>query len=373
MMSVSAVMAELVVTPYGAVQYRLRAEFSSYTFEGDADDLGTFDYSNRLCLRFGMRAEFDEQFSAHFRIGNDWGSPENVNFGSNRNGSNLYLHLAYFRWNPGPAFLEAGIVPLRSHGALDLFERSIRVTAGGNNRYVDAIINGWANQNHSMAGLKLGMPILKREDINVSMELFQSVLDPRIQSVSRLNADSDPALNPAAVILVLSMPIGIGSLNITPQFVGVPNRFYTSGLVEEGEHEFIFGLAGSYKFNSAVTLTFKGAYGMVDNGNAASSNDTNAILFKDQGMLFGLGATVKVGPGNIQFAIDYNHTEDTEKDLSDVGYLWTDLRYAWKFHPRVTFTPRYRTYTRMFNVAVGGGELKTRFGNRFELIVEGSF
>ncbi|MDR2728624.1 MAG: hypothetical protein LBB56_05775, partial [Chitinispirillales bacterium] len=124
-----AAMADLEVTPYGAAQYRLRFEHGMFMPDADgADNLGTFDYSNRLCLRVGLKAKVDDQFSAQFQIGNDWGAAENVQWTSNRakgGNSTLYMQLAFFKWNPGAYFIEAGIVPLNSNGALDLMERSL--------------------------------------------------------------------------------------------------------------------------------------------------------------------------------------------------------------------------------------------------------
>jgi hypothetical protein len=381
----SAVMAQTQVTPYGASQYRLR--FQGNTMTNSADEtFSSFDYSNRLCWRVGLRAKVDDQFSAQFQIGNDWGAAENVSWNANnsprgralsgisltRNAEgdvtgaslvgahNLYVHLASFRWNPGPFFLEAGVVPLNSNGTLDLLEASLNRNAGAATRYAGAIFNGWGDVNNSMIGLKLGMPIVK-EGVKVGAELFQTVIDPRTQSLSQ-----DAPANPPSILVVLSVPVDAGDFKITPEITGVANRFYSTA-TEAGDHEIIVGLAGSYKVNDGISLNFRGGFGMLSN---AKSKSETAALVNDNGILFGLGTTVKAGPGNIQFAVDYSSTENTEVENTNHGYVYTDLRYAYRVHPRVTVTPRYRTYSTMFPE---GGANKFRMDNRFEMIIEGSF
>ena len=385
MMLVSSVMSQVQVTPYGAAQYRLRFQLNSLTNEfADPDDpnktkeesFGTFDYSNRLCYRLGLRAKVDDQFSMQFQIGNDWGAAENVNYQANntpgyRVGTpNLYVHLASFRWNPGAFFMEAGVVPLNSNGTLDLLERSLRSshnTPGAVARYGGAIFNGWGDNNNSMIGLKLGMPIIK-EGVKVSAELFQTVLDARTQSLSA-STTSDPKQNPSSIMMVLTVPIEAGDFKITPEITGIMNRNYNSDK-EKGDNESLFGLAGSYKVNDDVSLTFRGGFSMLDNGNTVKKD---SALVKDQGMLFGLGTSVKAGPGVIQFAVDYNSTENTEVKNGESlhQYIYTDLRYVYKVHPRVTVTPRYRTYSTMFPEKSTASNF--RMDNRFEAIIEGSF
>jgi len=92
-------------------------------------------------------------------------------------------------------------------------------------------------------------------------------------------------------------------------------------------------------------------------------NPTNA----PNGFLVGAGASIKAGPGTLQVSVDYSGTDNAEIDNSDRGYVYTDLRYAMRLHPRVTFTPRYRTYTTMTP------DVSTNVVNRVEMIIEGSF
>jgi len=402
------VLAELKVTPYGAAQYRLRFEHNSYSYADDAeawkDGRGTFDYSNRLCLRMGMRVKFDDQFSMQFQVGNDWGAAENVQWSSNRNGSTLYAHLAFFRWDQGAFFLEAGIVPISSNGALDFFERSLNVArpaaqtpenagaaAGWPGNFGEAPFNGWGDQNNSLAGIKLGVPIIK-EGVKVSAELTQSVINARTQSPTTVDHDNKPLDRPSAIMTVLQVPVNAGDFRITPEFAAIFNREIRDNnngrpateedaavpateIWVDDDMELGFGAAGSYKINDDITVTFRGGYAMYNNENTNNGNMTRDI----SGLLVGAGVTVnKVGPGNIQFAVDYSSVDNAavENGSAKIDYLYTDLRYVMRLHPRVTFTPRYRTYTRMLNPpegATGSSSLETRFGNRFELIVEGSF
>jgi len=256
-------LAELEVKPYGAAQYRLRFEQTMFMPE-QGDNVNMFDYSNRLCLRVGLRAKWDDQFSMQFQIGNDWGAAENVEVAGNgtastRNGARLYTHLAFFRYNPGAYFVEAGIVPLNAHGALDFMEGSLTRGAGTYNR---AIFNGWGDMNTSLPGIKLGMPILK-DDFKLGLELTQSVTNARVQSRSEVNSDGDPQANPSGIMTVLQLPMSTGDLRITPEVVMVFNRevaVFDGDRV--GDHEMAFGAAGSYKVNDGVSVTFRGGYAM---------------------------------------------------------------------------------------------------------------
>ena len=361
----SAVLAELEVTPYGAAQYRLRFEQTMFMPE-EGDNVSMFDYSNRLCLRMGLRAKWDDKFSMQFQIGNDWGAAENVEVEGNgdrsvRNGQRLYTQLAFFRYNPGAYFIEAGIVPLNGHGALEFMEGSLTRGAGTYNR---AIFNGWGDMNASLPGIKLGMPILK-DDFKLGVELTHSITRARTQSRSEVNNDGDPQANPSGIMTVLQLPMSSGDFRITPEMVIVFNR--EVGVVDGdrvGDHEMAFGAAGSYKINDNVSLTFRGGYAMFSDDNRTDGSPTTA----PNGFLVGAGTSIRgIGPGTLQFSIDYSGTDDAERDNADRGHLYTDLRYAMRLHPRVTFTPRYRTYTTMTP------DVSTNLVNRFELILEGSF
>ncbi|MCL2219488.1 MAG: hypothetical protein FWC23_05815 [Chitinispirillia bacterium] len=377
--------AKLDVKPYGAVQYRLRLNQTSLTNqfipEGAAapteETFGALDYSNRLCWRAGLRVNYDDQFSMQFQLGNDWGAAENVTWAANNSPrarvgyQNLYVHLAYFKWNPGYMFAEAGVVPLNSNGTLDLLESSItRTSAAG--RYGEAAFNTWGDVNNSMIGLKLGVPVIKEGAVKLGVELFQTVLDARTQVINA-QTTGDPDPNPASVLMVLALPVDAGAFKVTPEVSAVLNR--NIRVVDDkgqADHEILAGLAGSYKVNGAVSLTFKGGIGSLSNGGTKVDGEPDV---SDFGVLAGIGGTIKAGPGTIQIAVDYNSTENraelagTETTAS-YDYIYTDLRYAMKMHERVTLTPRYRTYTTNFP---DGRADKSRFVNRFELIIEGSF
>jgi len=392
-----AALAELEVKPYGAAQYRLRLQHDSYSYENNnaRENFSTLDYSNRMCLRVGLRAKWDDQFSMQFQVGNDWGEAENVEWSSNRNGGRLYMHLAFFRYNPGSYFLEAGIVPINSNGALDFFHSSLHIANSSNTAqpgdYSRAIFNGWGDQNNSLAGIKLGVPVVK-EGVKVGAELTQSVIQARTQGSSTFKEAAPaklktPAGNPASIMTVLQIPVDAGNFKITPEAAVIfnrdVNRMAGTGKDAEVSNEMAFGAAGSYKVNSGVSLTFRGGYAMYNNENTPRRTDIPAAgdvpasvrldTLEMSSFIVGAGTTIKAGPGNLQFAVDYQQTENGKIKDSDISYLYTDLRYAMRIHPRVTVTPRYRTYTTMNNVAKDSGALETRFNNRFEAIIEGSF
>ncbi|MCL2183416.1 MAG: hypothetical protein FWB85_08110 [Chitinispirillia bacterium] len=374
--------SKLQVTPYGSVQYRLRENIT--TRSDDDNSATTMDYSNRLCWRVGLKAVVDEQLSLQFQIGNDWGAAENINWNSNhgprsRVGTqNLYVHLASARWNPGYMFIEAGVVPLNSNGTLDLLESSLN-SSSSKQGYGEAGYNGWSDMNNSMIGIRLGAPILK-DDIKLGVELFQSVINNRQQTIPANLAD-DPAANPASPLFVLTVPVEAGAFKVTPEVTAVLNRNYNSA-TEKGDHEYIIGLAGSYKVNSDISVSFNGGYGMVSNEESESgaySDPANApggtfTPYNSNGLLVGAGTSIKAGPGTIQIAVNYNTAVNSEssatEDATKSGYLYTDLRYAMKVHKNFSVVPRYRTYTTTYPEASANN---SQMVNRFELIFEGSF
>jgi hypothetical protein len=387
----------LTVTPYGRAHYRFREQINT---RSDTAVLGAnrktiADYTNRLAWQLGLKATVNEQVSMQFQIGNDWGSPENVTYALN-NGirsrfttyQNLYIHLAYARWDPGYLFVEAGVVPLVSHGTLDLLESSL-----SRGRYYETVFDGWSQYNNSMIGFKLGAPIVKG-DVKVSAELFQTVIDPRGQVMP---ADGklyeEVTANPASVLMVLTVPIDMGDLKITPQLTGVLNRNYNTA-TEEGDNEGIAGLSANYKINNDVSVSLNGGYATINNdnsrvgsygipsgatvpsrgGSVKAADAENVTPFYANGMLLGAGTSVKAGPGTAQFNINWNYTQnglsDATIDATRFDFLNTDLRYTYRLNKNFSVMPRYRTDTVYYpkkNVN------DVEFRQRFELVFEGSF
>ena len=353
----ASVFAQVEVTPYGGAHYRLRTDVTMLSDNNDNSNT-VANYSNHVAWRLGLRAKVDEQLSLQFQIGNDWAASEGVNWRANNfigarvGEQNLYVHLASARWNPGFMFVEAGVVPLASNGTLDLLRHSIN-----RGSYDEAGFFGWGDFNNSMIGLKLGVPILT-DDVKVGVELFQSVIDPRRRAESATESDA----NLPSILMVLTVPVIAGDFRITPEFTSVINRYYTPG---NADHEFIFGLAGSYKVSDEVTVNFNGGYGMVSN-----ENTTAADTFKNNGLLVGASTVIKAGPGNLMIGANYNRAWDSEIDDCAMNYIYGDLRYAYKVHPNFVITPRYRPYVTLFPEDQAN---KMRFNNRIELILEGSF
>jgi hypothetical protein len=381
--------AGLTVTPYGAAHYRFRGQFNTRTDTSD-NSQSIANYTNRLAWRLGLKAAVNEQLSLEFRIGNDWGSPEDVNYALN-NGvrsrgpsyQNLYVHLAYARWNPGYMFIEAGVVPLASNGTLDLLESSL-----SRGRYQETVFDGWSQYNSSMIGFKVGVPLVKG-DVKVGAELFQTVIDNRAQSLPTSLLD-DPIANPASVLLVLDVPVEAGALKITPEFTGVINRNFNR-TTEEGDHEFLGGLSASYKVSGDVSVSLNGGYGGFSNENSKvggydsagtaqrlgsiSAEDAAAITpYKASGLFIGAGTSIKAGPGNIQLDVKYNSTQngydDAAVDRTHYDYVNADIRYSCKVNKNFSILPRYRLDTVLYPK---NNPNDTELRHRLELVFEGSF
>jgi hypothetical protein len=329
------------------------------------------------------------------------------------------------------------VIPVSSNGTLDLLERSLNTGS-----YGDAIFQTWSTQLHnSLVAIKLAYPILK-DDFKLGVELTSSVIDARAQNLGISNGTTgaanvdvakdikeEPKGNPSSVLFIVDVPIAAGALKVTPEVSAVLNRNFNSN-TESGDNEVIGGLSASYKLSDAVSLNLSGAYGTVSNENSkvgsygtTTRSDTNSVLSDDKkyisnGLIGGLGATCKVGPGS--FAIDFKfgnsyngadqYTFDkvtskdstikvplpepipgygdeypvvisikkTEKDvtedpktLTDKKDFLFDLRYTWNAHSKFTIQPRWRVYVTTYNE--GSGHVSMKMENRPELILTGSF
>jgi hypothetical protein len=381
MLSMS-VMAELSLTPYGAAQYRFRGQILSGSGEvpepghhGKEKDSGltAVNYRNLVSWQAGVKAKVDDQLSLQFQIGNDWNSGEEVAWASNnaphaRNTAfqNIYVHLAYFAWNPGQFYLSAGVIPVVSHGPLDLLERSL-----SRNSYDEAIFQGWSTQlNNSLIGFKFGAPILQ-DDLKISAELTTSVV--RNDGTTLVSGNSltsagnvfnpDPTVGRPGVLLLLDVPIATGDLKVTPQFAGVINRFYgdigNDTRERAGSHEFIGGFSAGYKVSDDLNVNGSFAYGAISDWNSApvrhaadKSKDNKDIdkhgsyKYDNSGWLVGVGGTLKAGPGvaQLDFKIAGSDNKAVSEDLEGRTNIYIDPRYTIKLHEKVTIMPRYRLY-----------------------------
>jgi len=403
---------ETKVDLYGAVQYRFRDRMHSQT--DTAGNTGsTNDYQNLLSWRAGLKAKVNDQLSLQIQIGNDWGAGEGVGWANNNstkgrlltlsgvpvilynsdktdsvsstsyslNGyQNLYVHLASFKWNPGYMFVEGGVISLPSNGTLDLLERSLNF-----GKYDEAAFQGWSTElNASMIGIKVGIPIL-RDDFKLGLELFQTVIDERTQSLGTIQDKITD--NPSSPMFVVTLPIEASGLKLTPELTYILNRNYNT-TTEKGDDEVLLGASASYAVNKEISVSLLGGYGSVSNENsnvgeygtskksdkiAKDKADTTKI-YKSEGTMFGVGANIKAGPGAVQFDFKYNTAvnakDDATKDKTKYDYMYTDIRYAYKANDKFTITPRYRNYYRTYPPKNAN---ESRMENRLELILEGSF
>jgi hypothetical protein len=328
-----AALAELEVKPYGDAQFRLRGAY--HTLSNDDDSQSALEYSNRISWRTGVRAKVDDQLSLQFQIGNPYNAADNVNYQRNGIGS-IGVHLAYGTWNPGSFFITAGIVPVNSHGPLDLLENSLNGTTIGN--FGAASHNGWATRtDNSLTGIRIGAPIVKG-DVKVGAELFTSVTTFREHTIDNTDLSVEPKDNPSATLFVLDIPISSGALRVTPQVAMVMNRLYNSA-EEKGDHEMAFGTSASYRVNPQLSLNLTGAYAM------GSNDNTEATTTRDMsGIFVGVGGSYRTGPGQIQLEYKMNTVENDKADKSGITYHYIDARYAIGVHSKFSITPRFRVY-----------------------------
>jgi hypothetical protein len=386
----TSVFADIEYKPYGAAHYRLREQIN---IGNGADESSVIAlYSNWFAWRAGVRVKANDQLSLQFQIGNDWGYSEQVNWINNNNSpadqsshirapfQNLYVHIASFKWDAGPLFLEGGVVNVPAgNGSLDLLERSIF-----NNSYNNAAFFGWGIANASLLGIRAGVPIIKDGSVKVRAELLQSVINTRSPS---FNFAGDALSNPSSPLFVFNVPVEAGALTVTPELVAVVNRNFNQA-TESGDHEIIGGLGAGYQVNQNIKVTAHGSYGTVSNknsrvgtyntiysnsnvsGSIPANDSSEAPVYTSNGLQVGAGATVKAGPGSIFFDFKYNSAENAEIEGSKVNFIHTLIQYSWKPNPNFAIIPRYRNF---YTINPEGSAIESQINNRFELIFEGSF
>ena len=406
----------LEVTPYGTASYRFRGRLWNASADTGTNPNkksvsgSTMDYFNLLGWFVGLKAKVDDQLSLEFRIGNDFNSGEEVSWTANRASQgrtspvaageeNIYVHLAYATWNPGPIYLSGGVIPVSSNGTLDLLERSLNTGS-----YGDAIFQTWQSVfNNRLMAIKLGAPILQ-DDFKLGVELTSSVIYNRNTRGSLIlgyaatganhtdtSVNKDPAKNPAGLLFIFDVPIGVGDLKITPELTGVLNRNirYDAGKKELlSDHEIIGGLSASYKVNKELSLSLNGAYGTVSNkksknpngygpfyGNGSALSDVDDTGYVSQGLIAGIGGSYKAGPGSLAIDFKYGNAVDAVSDLSKVATdkhdILADVRYTWNVHSKFSIQPRWRLYMTMYDK--DSEHITQKMENRPELILTGQF
>ncbi|MDR2592603.1 MAG: hypothetical protein LBC59_07340 [Chitinispirillales bacterium] len=401
---------------YGSASYRFRGRLWNATDKDDKSG-SSFDYLNLLGWSFGAKVKVDDQISLQFQIGNDLNSGESITWWNNKapqgrsylaGADNLYVHLAYGTWNPGPLYLTGGVIPVVSNGTLDLLERSMST-----GKYDESIFQTWSSQLiNSLIALKLGVPIVK-DGVKVNAELTYSIIDPRVQSLVKSGdaglstPDADPKSNSTGSLFILDIPVVAGDFKVTPEFTYISNRNYNETL-EKGDDELIYGFSASYKVNAMISLNANFAAGSVSNENSlvgtygnSRRSDTNTVIadankYVSNGLLYGIGGTVKAGPGTMAIGISagnsYNGADkysvtttdnsDPEnpvvtvknydpKTLTNRDDYIVDVRYTWNIHSKFNIAPRWRFYYSAYDE--NSGKLKSKIENRPELVMTWSF
>jgi len=228
--------------------------------------------------------------------------------------------------------LTGGVIPVSSNGTLDLLERSLSTGS-----YSEAIFETWSSQlNNSLIALKLGVPIVKSDDVTFAAELATSVIDSRAQDLilgisTTGKSGTDVGIvdtvkgKPASLLFILDAPLTVGNFKLTPEFTTVINRNYNVQ-EEEGDHEYLVGMSAGYQALPSLGFNLNWAYGTVSNedsrigeygvgGTEANRTGTRKVTnpngtwstyntaYSSNGFILGLGSAIKLGAGNL--AIDF--------------------------------------------------------------------
>ncbi|KMQ49878.1 RND efflux system, inner membrane transporter CmeB [Chitinispirillum alkaliphilum] len=370
------------VTPYGLAHYRLRTRIRS-AFTDDAQST-VFDYVNNIAYYAGFTATVGPRLTFQFQIGNDWIFTEDVNYLNNNPvvpqrqfppGIVPHFHLAFAHYDAGTFNFTAGVVPLVSHGPLDLIERSISTGT-----YETAAFFTWpVITNNSFMGLKFGLPVVSDETMRLDFNLFSTVIDSRLRQLT----DNDslietPNRNPSSVMFVFDAPFTVGRITFTPQVVGIVNRNYNQ-FREEGDHEYSGGMSAFFNVTERISISTYAAYAEVNNlGSRNHIEERTALVsspqlspqYENRGFIAGLGSRIGIGPGTLVIDFKYSYADDRRAENSEFNYLFGDLMYSWNFHPNYMLTPRIRNFT---TINPDGSSVTVLMENRPELILSATF
>ncbi|ERP30873.1 hypothetical protein [Chitinivibrio alkaliphilus] len=320
----------------GFVNYRFRGNI--YRHETADNSYEKNEYLHLLGYRFGAGATLSDHLSLHFLIGNNTYNGEPVTYTSSGNlstgSTNPFFQQAYAAWTTDHLTTHFGILPITSHGALDLLERSL---APGQDSYAGAAHLGWNLGTHnSLAGFQVETHLLKG-DIAFSPRLTYSLVDQG----DRREPDwaRDAVAYPSAKLFALDLPLTLNHLTITPQGFFHINREYNQDN-EEGDHE--FGLGASTEFAAGpATVRSRFGYAQFDYEVNADPGEE----FTQSGIFAALGTTVPLRKTDLHFdaALNTDTRSANSTDHTDT-YGQFDLRYSIYPVERLQITPRIRYF-----------------------------
>ncbi len=352
---------EKKITPYGHAQYRLRSESVK---KGDADFKTS--YYNKIAYHLGVKASVGTKFTAVLQVGNKSIATESVNWNPISEDVTPFFHLAYAKWDPGFLNISAGIIPMKSNGALDLLERSIynggnidkgkSMNAFSDVTYAGASQVGWAiYTENSIMGLQLGVPILK-DDIKLSVDAAATVIEEKKDTPSQTK-----------ILWIFNVPFKVSVLSFTPQISLLQNRIVNT-TTNKKDHEFAAGANIGVKATKDISFGLALGLSKIDD---ESTKAENADTQERKGKYLSVSTKIKAGPGNIQAAYKLS-SDATEEDDSSIRFHYIDLKYGIAAHKNFTIMPRIRFFmNRWANEAVADLEKTTKI--RPELIFIGKF
>lgn len=346
-----SLLAEVMFTPYGMAQYRLRLKMYSTDFE-TGDDTKSMDYRNMIAYFIGTGAKVNDAVSFGFQIGNNSTTTEEAYYFQQKL-TDTWISQAWAKMDAGVMNVTFGVLPVPGYGTLDLVERSLNT-----NTYAKAGQVSWpVGTNASLEGIKLAAPILK-DGFKLGVELTQAIIDKRTQTQAK-----EPKSNPSSVMFLVNVPMSMAALTVTPEIVAILNRDVNS-ITEKTDNEIAGGLSAGYKLNDMVTLSAKAGVAMRSNANsykdarvrdstygtpATRHIDTLDIAqFDYQGVLGGVGAVAAVGPGKLMLDFNISTNENKELAHSEGTFYFVDAKYAFCMleaaKKNITIMPRVRLY-----------------------------
>jgi|WetSurMetagenome_2_1015567.scaffolds.fasta_scaffold00045_34 hypothetical protein len=371
-----------IVEQYGMAQYRLRVKATFETPAGGDTKTG-WNYYNQIGYYYGVKITPVQAFLLQVQIGDNWYATETVSWKTTPAAPRF--NLAFAKWDPGFFNLSGGILPIQNNGALDLLSRSSVCEDNAYHTYAKAAYLGWGDAtSNGLAGARLGAPVVKG-DVSLSASLFSTVIE------SRQSTPASPSKpNPSSVLTVLDVPCVGKTFSVTGQVAALFNRNFNAN-TGKGDHEISGGVLATWQPVPEFSLLADAGAATVNNGSSGPATVTtapqtfldtatglqvtrnvadtaDAPAYRQLGVLAGIGASVKAGPGKIAGAFRYSLDENLAVAGSDVSYFLLDLKYGWDLTPNVSIMPRVRGYYTYYR-----SDARSEAEIRPEIILTGKF
>ncbi len=337
---------DTVFIPYGLAQYSFLWEYSS----DDNRDNSFFKNSNKVGIYYGFFLKINHKLMFQFQFGNDWGYINKVNYPlenpvtvtekSYLSFPSPFFHLAYFQWDNGFYYAEAGKISVKNLGPLDLIERSLAA-----DDFLGAAWIGWSTAtNNSLLGTRTGL------------HLFRGSLSPEFIATLIKRSKQDSQNNktiPPAFLFIFNMPFCRGRISLSPQIVIVCNRNYDL-FAEKANIETGLGFHSTYEHDNNICFHLSGAWARLTNYNSKYPVNFSCDY---RGFQLTAGTSYERGKFLLEMETRYSRATEISYTESKSHFLYCDFKSRLKLSRYISITPQFRFFQSFFTKVTKPGKV----------------